>query len=153
MAVQPIPDGFSGATPYLICKDAAAAMDFYKRAFNAEETMRLSGPEGKVMHAEMKIGTAVIMLADEFPEMGIRGPKTLGGSSVSIMLYVEDVDSRFQQALDAGATVQRPLIDQFYGDRSGTLKDPYGHTWTIATHIEDLSAEEIEQRMAKMFGG
>lgn len=156
MAVQPIPEGYTGATPYLICKDAADAIDFYKRAFNAEETMRLVGPDGKVMHAEMKIGPAAIMLADEFPEMGFSSPATLGGSPVGILIYVEDVDARFAQAIEAGGEELKPLADQFYGDRSGTLKDPSGHTWTLATRIEELSQEEMDARFAEQmqqFGG
>ncbi len=149
MAVQPIPEGYHTVTPYLIVDDGAAAIEFYKKAFGASEVMRLPGPGGKVMHAEIKIGDSIIMMADEFPDMDVRGPKSFGGSPVSICLYVEDVDSRFQQAIDAGAKEKRPLVDQFYGDRSGTLEDPFGHSWTISTHIEDLTAEEIETRMAE----
>jgi PhnB protein len=148
MAVQPIPNGYHTATPYLIVKGAAQAIDFYKQAFGAVELMRLADPSGKVGHAEIQIGDSPIMLADEHPEMGFRGPQALGGAAVSILLYVEDVDSRFSQAVAAGATVLRPVKDQFYGDRSGTLTDPFGHVWTIATHTEDVSAEEIEKRFA-----
>jgi PhnB protein len=146
MAVRPIPDGYHTATAYLIVNDAARALEFYKRAFNAKELMRLAGPDGKVMHAEMKIGDSPIMLADEFPEVGARSPQSFGGSPVSILLYVEDVDARFSQAIAAGATVQRAVKDQFYGDRSGTLMDPFGHVWSIATHKEDVSAEEMDRR-------
>jgi PhnB protein len=146
MAVRPIPDGYHTATAYLIVNDAARALEFYKRAFNAKEVMRLAGPDGKVMHAEMKVGDSPIMLADEFPEMGARSPQSFGGSPVSILLYVDDVDARFSQAIAAGATVQRAVTDQFYGDRSGTLIDPFGHVWSIATHKEDVSAEEMHRR-------
>ena len=148
MAVKKIPDGYEGATPYLCCKGAAAAIEFYKKAFGATELMRLASPGGKIGHAEIKIGDSPIMLADEFPEMGYRGPRALGGSPVSIMLYVDDVDALFNQAVGAGATVKRPVKDEFYGDRSGSLEDPFGHVWTIATHKEDVSPEEIEKRFA-----
>jgi PhnB protein len=145
-SVKAIPDGYFTATPYLIIKGAARALEFYKRAFGAREVMRLDAPDGKVMHAEVRIGDSPIMLADECPEMGFRGPEALGGSAVGIHLYVEDVDARFQQALAAGARAMRPVADQFYGDRSGTLTDPFGHVWTLATHKEDLSQEEIARR-------
>ena len=148
MTVNPIPEGFAGATPYLICTGGAEAIEFYQKAFGAEVRMRLDGPEGKVMHAELQIGDAIIMLADEFPEMGFKSPTTLGGSPVGILIYVEDVSARFDRALEAGATLLKPLADQFYGDRSGTIQDPFGHTWTLATHIEDLSPEEIDKRFA-----
>ena len=146
MAVKPIPDGYHTATPYLIIKNAAAALDFYRRAFGAVESMRLVAPTGEVGHAEIRIGNSVIMLADEMPNMGFRSPAALGGSPVSILLYVENVDERFKQAVDAGAKVVRPVQDQFYGDRSATLEDPFGHIWTVATHIEDVSPEEINRR-------
>jgi PhnB protein len=147
MAVKPIPDGYHTATAYMIVKDAARALDFYKKAFGATELMRLSGPDGKVMHAEIKVGDSPIMLADEFPDMGVRSPQSLGGSPVSILLYVEDVDTRFNQAIAAGATEQKAVQDQFYGDRSGTLVDPFGHVWSIATHKEDVSPAEMDRRM------
>ena len=150
MATQPVPVGYHTVTPYLIVSGAAKALDFYKRALGAIEQMRMPGPEGKVMHAEIKIGDSVIMLADEFPEMGARSPQALGGTPVSICLYVPDVDSLFNQAIQAGGKVERPLQNQFYGDRSGTFIDPFGHKWTIATHIEDVSPEEIGRRMAAM---
>jgi PhnB protein len=146
MAVKPIPDGYHSVTPYLIISGAGAAIEFYKRAFGATELLRMPGPGGKVMHAEIKIGDSPIMLADEMPEMGYRGPQALGGTPVSIMLYVQDVDKTFNQAVAAGAKVMRPLQDQFYGDRSGTVTDPYGHVWTIGTHKEDLTPEEIDRR-------
>jgi PhnB protein len=146
MAVQPIPAGYHTATPYLIIKDAARAIEFYKAAFGATELMRMEGHGGKIGHAEIKIGDSPIMLADEFPDMGYRSPLALGGTPVSIALYVEDVDTLFNQAIAAGATVMRPVKDQFYGDRSGTLVDPFGHVWTVATHKEDLSLDEVRQR-------
>lgn len=148
MSAKPIPDGYHTATPYLVVKNAASALEFYKKAFGAEELLRLASPDGKIGHAEIKIGDSPIMLADEFPEMGYRGPQALGGSPVSIMLYVEDVDARFNQAIAAGAKVKRPVKDEFYGDRAGNLEDPFGHVWTIATHKEDVSPEEIERRFA-----
>ncbi len=144
--MKPIPDGYHTATAYLIVKDAASALEFYRKVFGATELMRLPGPGGKVMHAEMQFGDSRIMLADEFPEMGARSPHAFGGSPVSMHLYVEDVDARFKKAIAAGATEKRPVKDQFYGDRSGTLVDPFGHVWTIATHKEDLSPEEVTKR-------
>jgi PhnB protein len=146
MAVPFIPDGYHSVTPYLIVKNAAAALDFYKKAFGATELMRLADPSGKVGHAEIKIGDSTIMLADEFPEMGILAPQVPRSAGVSILLYVEDVDAQFRQALAAGATQLRPVKDQFYGDRSGTLADPFGHVWSLATHKEDVSHEELHQR-------
>ena len=153
MTVKPIPDGYHTATPYLIVNDAAAAIDYYKRAFGATELMRLPRPDGKVAHAEIRIGDSTIMLADEAPQMGARSPKTIGGSPVSIMLYVENVNDRFPKAIAAGGKEIHPLKDQFYGDRSGTLEDPFGHTWTIGTHVEDVSPEEINKRIAAMKKG
>jgi len=144
--VKPIPKGYHTVTPYLIVKDAAGAIEFYKNAFGATEVMRMMGPSGKVMHAEIKMGDSLIMIADEFPEMDVRSPQSFGGSPVSIHLYVEDVDALANQAMRAGAKVLRPVKDQFYGDRSGTFADPFGHVWHIATHKEDLSPEEIHQR-------
>jgi PhnB protein len=149
MAVKPIPDGYHTVTPYLIVKDGASALEFYKKAFGATEKMRMACPSGsgKVMHAEIKVGDSPIMLAGEFPEMNCRSPQSFGGTPVSICLYVEDVDALFKQAVAAGATVTRPLQDQFYGDRSGTVTDPYGHVWTISTHKEDVPDEEMHRRM------
>ncbi|MBM4254959.1 MAG: VOC family protein [Deltaproteobacteria bacterium] len=146
MAVKAIPDGYHTATPYLIVQNATAAIDFYKRALGATELMRLNGPDGKVAHAEIKIGNSPIMLADEMPQMGFRSPQAFGGSPVSLMIYREDVDAQFRRATDAGAKVLMPVKDQFYGDRSGTLEDPFGHVWILATHIEDVPLEEINRR-------
>jgi PhnB protein len=150
MAVRPIPDGYHTVTPYLIVHDAAGALDFYKKAFGATELMRFPMPGGKIGHAEIRIGDSLVMLADEHPEMGALGPRSLGGSAVGLAVYVEDVDARFQQAVNAGGKVERPVTDQFYGDRSGTLEDPFGHKWTLATHKEDVTLEEMQRRMAAM---
>lgn len=151
--VKPIPDGYHTATPYLIIQGAAAALDFYKKIFGATEFVRMAQPDGKIGHAEMRIGDSVIMLADEVPQMGYRGPKALGGSPISLMLYVEDVDAVVARAVAAGATLTQPVQDKFYGDRNGVIEDPFGHVWTIATHIEDVSPEEIERRLAVMNKG
>ena len=149
--VNPIPEGYQAATPYLCCKDAAKAIDFYKQAFGATEVMRIGSPGGKIGHAEMKIGDSTIMLADEFPEMDARGPQTIGGTPVGLAVYFEDADAVTARAVSAGAKVLRPLQDQFYGDRSATIADPFGHKWTISTHKEDVSPEEIQKRAAAMF--
>ena len=146
MAVNPIPKGYHTATPYLIIKGAAAAIEFYKKAFGATELLRMAQPDGRVGHAEVKIGDSPIMLADEFPEMGYLGPKSRGGSSVSILLYVDDVDAVVRDAVAAGAKVLKPVQDQFYGDRSGFIEDPFGHHWGIATHKEDVPPEELKKR-------
>jgi PhnB protein len=148
--VRSIPDGYHNITPYLVIKGAASAIDFYKKAFGAIEIMRMPQPDGRVGHAELKFGDSFVMLADEFPEMNVVGPQTLGNSPVGIMLYVDDVDAVFNRALSLGATVNKPLADQFYGDRNGTLIDPFGHKWTIATHKEDVSPEEMERRVAAL---
>ena len=150
MTVKPIPEGYHSITPYLIVKGAAEALEFYGKAFNATEVMRLPGPGGKVMHAELQIGNSRVMMADECPEMQALAPDSPGKSGVGICLYVENVDEIVARAIDAGATVQRPLQDQFYGDRSATLQDPYGHVWTVATHIEDISEDEMNRRMEEM---
>ena len=152
MAVKPIPDGYHTVTPYLIVKGAAAAIDFYKQAFGAEERFRCSMEDGRIGHAEILIGNSHVMLADEFPEMGAKSPQTLGGTPFGICLYVLDSDASFQRAVAAGATVDRPIADQFYGDRSGAVIDPYGHKWTISTHKRDVSMEEIERAMKQMGG-
>jgi len=141
-----IPEGYHTATPYLIIRGAADAIDFYKKAFGASELLRFPAPGGKIGHAEIKIGDSPIMLADEYPEMGYKGPQSLGGSPVSLMIYVEDVDTVFNQAINAGATVKEAVSDKFYGDRTGTLTDPFGHVWHVSTHKEDVSVEEMEQR-------
>ncbi len=150
--VRPIPEGYEGATPYLSIKGAAEAIDFYKRAFGATETMRLAEPGGRIGHAEIRIGRATIMLSDEYPEMGVLSPKTLGGSPVTIHLYVEDVDALARQAEAAGIKTLRPVADQFYGDRGGKFEDPFGHLWHFATHKEDVSPEEMNRRAAALFG-
>ncbi len=149
MAVKPVPKGYHTATPYLIVNDGAAALDFYKRAFRAKEMMRIAAPGGKIGHAEIKIGNSRIMLADEHPEIGARSPQAFGGTPVSIMLYVGDVDAVVKKAVEAGAAVTRPVEDKFYGDRMGTVTDPFGHTWHVGTHKEDLSMEELQRRAAE----
>jgi PhnB protein len=144
-----IPDGYRTVTPYLTVKGAAQAIEFYKRAFGARESERMTGPDGKsVMHAEIQIGDSLVMLSDEFPQMGSRSPQTLGGTTAAIFLYVPDVDAAFQQAVDAGAKAIMPPADMFWGDRFGKLVDPFGHHWAMATHKEDLSDEEIRKRGA-----
>lgn len=151
--VQAIPDGLQGATPYLCCRNATAAIDFYKKAFGATELMRIADPSGKVGHAEIKIGAALLMLADEYPELKVVSPESLGGSPVTIHIYVEDVDALVERAVAAGAELRRPVQDQFYGDRSGLLVDPFGHVWSFATHKEDVSPEELQKRAAALHGG
>lgn len=148
MAVKAIPDGYHSMTPYFVIDGAAKAIEFYKKVFGATELLRLPRRGGKLAHAEIKIGDSILMLADETPEMGYRGPKTLGGSPASIMLYVEQADRTFEKAVAAGAKIERPVQDQFYGDRSGTIVDPFGYKWTISTHVEDVPPEEMEKRMA-----
>ena len=148
--VNAIPAGYEGATPYLIVKDAARALEFYQKAFGATEIMRIPAPEGKVGHAEIKIGAAIIMLADEFPEMNCKSPRSFGGTPVSIMVYVQDVDRFVKQAVAAGGTVLRPVENKFYGDRAASLEDPFGHQWHFATHVEDVPPDELAKR-AKAF--
>ena len=150
MSVKPIPDGYHTVTPYLIVDDAAAAIDFYSRALGAVELMRVAGPGGSVMHAEIKVGDSPVMLADANPDWDMKGPPALDGTPVSLAVYVENVDEVFQRAVSAGGEEVRPVQDQFYGDRTGTLRDPYGHVWTIATHTEDLEPAEIEKRFEEM---
>jgi PhnB protein len=150
---KPIPDGYHTATPYLIIGGAGDAIEFYKKAFGATELFRFAMPGGKIGHAEIKIGDSPIMLADEFPEMGYKSPQSLGGSPVSIMIYVADVDTVFNQAVAAGATVKEAVSDKFYGDRLGTVTDPFGHIWHVATHKEDVSLEEMEKRAKAAHGG
>src|SRR5258708_38903852 len=144
--VNPIPEGYHSVTPYLIVDGGAKALDFYKKAFGAKEIMRMPGPDGKIGHAEIKIGDSHIMLADEHPQMGYRGPKSVGGTPVALMVYVEDVDKVAAQATAAGAKVLEAVQDKFYGDRMGTVEDPFGHKWHIATHKEDVSPDEMEKR-------
>jgi PhnB protein len=147
MAVKPIPAGYHTATPYLVVHDAARAIEFYKRAFDATEVLRMDGPGGKIGHAELKIGDSIIMLADEMPGGANRSPKSLGGSPVGVFLYVTDVDAAFQKAVGAGAKVEAPLADMFWGDRYGKLTDPFGHSWSMATHKEDVAPAEMQKRM------
>jgi PhnB protein len=149
--VKPIPDGYHSVTPYLCLKKADAAIKFYEKAFGAKEIMRLPTPDGGVAHAEISIGDSRIMLSDEMPAWGNKSAETLGGSPISLAVYVENVDSAFDQAVKAGATVKRPVEDQFYGDRAGTLMDPFGYQWSLMTHKEDVSSEEMQKRMQKMF--
>jgi PhnB protein len=144
--VKPVPEGYHAVTPYLCIKGAAAAIEFYKKAFGATERMRMPQPDGRIGHAELEIGDSVVMLADEFPDMGWRSPKSVGGSPVTIHLYVEDVDKVAGAAVAAGAKELMPVKDQFYGDRAGKFEDPYGHIWYISTHKEDLSPQEIQKR-------
>jgi PhnB protein len=148
MAVKAIPEGYYSLTPYLVVNGAAKAIEFYKQAFGGVETVRMPGPDGRVMHAEMKIGNSVLMLSDENPERGYLSPSTRGGSTSSVMLYTDDVDKTFTQAVAAGARADMPPADMFWGDRMGNLTDPFGHTWAIATHQEDVSEAEMEKRMA-----
>jgi len=149
--VKPIPDGFHAVTPYLSVQGAARAIEFYQQAFGARELFRMPMPDGKVGHAEIQIGDSRIMLADEAPGCDFKSPATVGGTAVGLCLYLEDCDAVFEKAVSLGAKVMRPLQDQFYGDRSGTLTDPFGHVWTVATHKEDLTVEEVEKRAAAMF--
>lgn len=153
MSVHYIPEGYHSVTPYLVIDGAAQAMDFYRDVFGAVELMRMPGPDGKIGHAEMKIGDSHIMLADEHPEQGFRSPTSIGGTGVGVMLYVEDADSCFDAAVKRGAKVVEPPQDKFYGDRSAQLIDPFGHFWTIATHVEDVSPEEMERRLKEIRGG
>lgn len=153
MAVQAIPDGYPRVVPYLIVDGAAAAIEFYRDVLGAEERGRMAGPDGRVGHAELTLGDSVVMLSDEHPEMDITGPKTVGGSPVTIHVYVEDVDATMERAVLAGATTSQPVRDQFYGDRSGQFVDPFGHHWNIATHVEDVPPDEMERRAAAAMQG
>ena len=150
--VKPIPEGYPRVTPYLICDGASEAIEFYSSVLGAKERLRMGAPGGRVGHAELDIGDSVVMLADENSEMGIVGPKTTGGAPVSLHVYVEDVDSVFKRALDAGATERQALEDKFYGDRSGSFEDPFGHVWNVASHVEDVPPEEMEKRAAEVMG-
>jgi PhnB protein len=146
MAVKPIPEGYHTLTPYLAVDDAAQAIDFYERAFGAKERSRMPGPDGKIAHAELEIGDSLVMLSDPFPQSSYKSPKQLAGTTMGIFMYVEDVDAAVEQAVDAGATVTMPVEDMFWGDRFGSVSDPFGHMWQIATHKEDLSPEEMMER-------
>ena len=153
MAVKPIPEGYHSVTPYLILDDAARALEFYKKAFGAVEIMRMPAPAGKIGHAEIKIGDSPVMLADESPEMGQRSARKMGGSPISLMVYVKDVDAQVAQAVAAGGKLVRPVANQFYGDRTGGIDDPFGYHWYLATHVEDVPPDELERRAAKAMGG
>lgn len=150
--VSPIPEGYHSVTPYLLIRGASAAIDFYARAFGAVEGLRLTGPDGRIGHAEIRIGDSHLMLADEHPEMDFLGPQSRGGTSVTMHLYVADADAVFARAIAAGAKELRPLCDQFYGDRSGAVTDPWGHVWSIASRIEDVTSEEIQRRFQELYG-
>ena len=151
-AVKPIPDGMHSLTPHLVCAGAADAIKFYTKAFNAEELMRLPGPQDKLVHAMLRIGDSAIMLVDEFPDRGALGPKSLKGSPVTLHLFVENVDAAVAQAVAAGAKITMPIADMFWGDRYAQLEDPFGHHWSLATHMRDLSPEEIREAMGKANG-
>ena len=153
MAVKPIPEGYRSVTPYLIVDDGAAALEFYAKALGAIERMRMDWGGGRVGHAELEIGDSVVMLASEFPEMNALSPRTIGGTPVSLMVYVEDVDAVFAKAVEEGAEVVRPVADQFYGDRAGRIRDPFGHEWTLSTHVEDVTPEELRRRQEAMVSG
>jgi PhnB protein len=146
MAAEPIPEGTPTLTPYLAVEDAAQAIEYYEKAFGAKERNRMEAPGGAIAHAELEVGDSVVMLSDALPEFSTRPPRELGGTSVSVLMYVEDVDAVVKQAVDAGATVLREVADQFWGDRMGNIKDPFGHVWSVATHVEDLTPEEIGER-------
>ncbi len=145
--VKPVPEGYHNITPYLFVRSAASAIDFYKNIFGATEIMRMPGSNGKIMHAELRIGDSIVMLADENPQTGMMSPQTVGGFSVGMHLYLENVDQVVQKAVESGAKLLRPIKNQFYGDRSGSVLDPFGHMWSIATHVEDVSPEEMRKRM------
>ena len=151
--VKPIPEGYPQVTPYLVVDGAGAAIEFYGKVLGATERMRLPGPDGSIGHAELQLGDSLIMVADEAPQLGLRGPKAIGGTPVTISVYVEDVDGVVERAVQAGATVLRPVEDQFYGDRSGQFEDPFGHRWSVATHVQDISPEEMGRRAADLADG
>jgi len=153
MAINPIPENYPQVIPYLTVDGAAEAIEFYVLVLGAKERMRMPGPDGKIGHAELEIGRGMVMLSDEFPDMGGNSPKSVGGTPVTVMTYVDDVDAVFERALGAGATERRPLENQFYGDRSGQFEDPYGHLWYVASHIEDVSEEEMAKRAAELMSG
>jgi len=147
MSVKPIPDGYHSITPFLTVRDAARAIEFYKQAFGAQERGVMKGPDGKIMHAELMIGNSIIMLSDEFPEFGALSPESNGGAGMGLHIYLDGVDAAFYRAVKAGAQVEMPVMDQFWGDRYGKLKDPFGHKWSIATHTKDLSVDEMKHGM------
>ena len=151
--VKPIPEGYPQVTPYLCVDGASDAIQFYTTVFGATERVRLPGPDGTIGHAELQLGDSIIMLADESPDIGFRSPKAIGGSPVTISVYVEDVDGVFDRAVQAGAKALRPVEDQFYGDRSGQFEDPFGHRWSVATHVEDVPPDEMARRAAQAMGG
>jgi PhnB protein len=151
--VEPVPQGYHTLTPYLTVRGGMEALAFYEKAFGATELFRMDGPDGKLMHAEMRLGDSPFMLADEFEEWGNRSPATIGATGSSLMVYVEDVDAIFQRAVEAGAKVVMPVKDQFYGDRTGMVEDPFGHRWSLATHVEDVPPDELERRAKEMMGG
>jgi PhnB protein len=151
--VKPIPEGYQHVTPYLCVDGASAAIDFYRSVFGATERVRMDAPDGRIGHAEVQVGDSVIMLADEHPDIGFLSPKTIGGTPVTFSIYVEDADATFERAVSAGAKALRPVENQFYGDRSGQFEDPFGHRWNVATHVEDVSPEEMAKRMAEAGGG
>ena len=153
MSAKPIPEGYHSVTPYLIVDGAEKALAFYEKVFGATVAMRLDGPGGRIGHAEIRIANSVVMLADENPEMGARGPRSIGGSPVTLMLYIPDVDAVVERAVAAGAKLQRPVEDKFYGDRMGSIEDPFGHVWHVSTHVEDVPPDELERRAAAMAGG
>ena len=153
MATKPIPEGYHTATPYLAVDDAAAAIEYYTKAFGAKELGRMDAPDGKIGHAELELGDSRIMLSDPFPQSSTRPPKELGGTSASVFMYVEDVDAVVKQAVDAGATLTTEVADQFWGDRFGTITDPFGHVWSIATHVEDVPPEEMAERAKAAMAG
>ena len=146
MAVQPVPDGYHTVSPYLAVEDAATAIDYYKKAFGATERVRMETPDGKIGHAELEIGDSIVMLADPFPQASTKPPHELGGTSAGVFLYVEDVDAVVKRAVDAGASVTMEVADQFWGDRFGTVTDPFGHVWSVATHVEDVPPAEMAER-------
>jgi len=153
MAVKPVPDGYQTVNVYLCVNGAADAIVFYEHVLGAKERVRIAGPDGKIGHAELELGESVIMLSDEYPDMDASGPRSVGGTPVTVSVYVDDVDATFAAAIAAGAKELRPVEDHFYGDRAGTIEDPFGHRWTVATNIEDVSAAEMQKRAAVMYGG
>jgi PhnB protein len=153
MATKPIPEGYHTVTPYLAVDDASQAIEYYKKAFGAKERVRMEAPDGKIGHAELEIGDSLVMLSDPFPQATTRPPKELGGTSASVFMYVEDVDAFVKRAVDEGATMTMEVADQFWGDRFGSVQDPFGHSWSIATHVEDVPPEEMAERAKEAMAG